>query len=180
VPWTDPPGPPRYTVFGTNLTVAGATTLVQVHTKAAADPQPPGYAIAIIHGWCAQSANATSAQQRIQWHVKSSVFPTLVSATPQSLRIGDPASGLVGATTGAVGTVGINASAEGAGAENVIYSGAFNVLNGWEWIAASQDEYIVLPPDTAVGLKFPTAPTTLTGWTFGLTYLEVSLTGYDL
>lgn len=180
MPWHRPVAPRRYTISGMSLAVAGASTLIQVHTKAAADPQPPGYAIAIIHGWCGQNANALSAQLLIQWHVKSSAFPTLTSATPKPLRIGDPVSGIVGGTAGAVGTCGINASAEGAGAEDVIYHAAFNVLNGWEWIAASEDEYIIVPPDTAVGLKFPIAPANVTDWAFGLTFIEIDLPGYDV
>jgi hypothetical protein len=179
MPWNEPAGPRRYAVSGSNITVAGATTLVLVHTLAAADPQPPGYALAIVRGWCNQSANATSAQQRIQWHIKGSAFPTLTSATPQAIRLSDPASGIVGGTAGAVGTAGINASAEGAGTETLIWPDAFNVLNGWLWLP-TPDEYIIVPPDTAIGLKFPVAPVTLSGWNFGLVFLEINLAGFDL
>jgi hypothetical protein len=181
MPWGDPVSPRRYSVSARNQTVAGASTLVLIHTLVAADPLPPGYAVAIIRAWCKQTGTTTPAQQEIRWFRKLATFPTLVSSDPKATRPGfDPPSGLVGATTGAAGTTGVNASAEGGGAETVLWDDAFNNIIGYDWIAAGPDDYLVIGPDVAIGLKFPTAPAAgfLAGWTFGLTYIEIDLAGY--
>ena len=61
-------------------TVLGATTLIFVNTAAA-----PGPNIEFLRYWVGQSANATSAQQRIQLATKASAFPTLTAQTPVKL-----------------------------------------------------------------------------------------------
>ena len=152
------------------VTVAGATTLISVNPAAA-----PNFNIEFLRFWVGQSANATSAQQRIELLNKASVFPTLTSATPTKLKVADPnASIITGGTAGAIGTAGTNASAEGAGAATVRWDDAFNVLNGWL--------HVPTPPETnlypagfgnSLGLYFPVAPSTLTNWAFGLIFREV-------
>lgn len=151
-------------------TVIGATTLISVNPAAA-----PNFNIEFLRWWVGQSANATSAQQRIELINKASVFPTLVSLTPTKMKPADPnASVIAGATSGAIATSGINASAEGAGAATVLMDDAFNVLNGWL--------HVPTPPETRVvpagfgnstGLYFPVAPGTLTNWAFGTIFREV-------
>lgn len=159
----------EYTVSGANITVVNAVcTLVFINPSAT-------IGIEILRCWVSQSANATSLQQRIQLNTQVTAFPTLTSATPAKLKLSDPASGITGGTAGAAGTAGINASAEGAGAKTVLWSDAFNVLNGWLWLPTPR-ETIILGAGAAsgFGLHFPVAPTTLSGWTFGITYAEIN------
>jgi len=160
----------EFAISAGGFTVAGATTLIFVNPAAA-----PNFNIEFLRFWVGQSANATSAQQRIELLNKASVFPTLTAATPTKLKPADPnASIITGGTAGAIGTAGINASAEGAGAATVRWDDAFNVLNGWL--------HVPTPPETQIypaglgnglGLYFPVAPATLTNWAAGLVFREV-------
>jgi alanine dehydrogenase len=158
----------EYTVSGANITVANqAVTLVGIMPVA-------GSCIEILRCWVSQHANATSAQQRILLGSKATAFQTVVSATPAKTKLSDPASGIAGATTIAAGACGINASAEGAGVLTAIVNDAFNVLNGYLWIPTPRETIIITGTSaTAFTLQFPAAPTTLTGWNFGVTYAEL-------
>lgn len=157
-----------YTVSGANITVANAAvTLVAIMPAA-------GQTIKILRAWISQHANALSAQQRVILGSKVAAFQTVVSADPVKTKLGDPASIIVGATTIAAGKSGINASAEGAGALTPIVNDAFNVLNGYLWIP-TPEEVIEITGTSAAAfvLQFPAAPTTLTGWNFGVTFGEL-------
>jgi hypothetical protein len=160
-----------FTVSAGGITVANqAVTLVFINPAAA-----PNFGIRIRRCWVNQSANATSAQQRVQLVTQVTAFPTLVSATPQKHFTQDPnASIIAGGTTGAAGTCGINASAEGAGAKTIRVDDAFNVLTGYEWRPTGPDDQIELPAGLAsgFGLHLPVAPATLTNWAFGVTFEE--------
>lgn len=159
----------EYSVGGGGITVAGATTLVFINPAAA-----PNVNLDIMRAWIGQSANATSAQQRVQLETQVTAFPTLTSATPAKLKRAGAASVITGGTAGAAGTSGINASAEGAGGKTVILEDAFNVLNGWLWVPTPR-EVITMPAGSAsgFGLFLPVAPGTLTNWAFGVNYAEV-------
>lgn len=154
----------------TGLTVAGATTLNFLNPIAA-----PSVNIEYTRHWCGQAANATSAQQRIGLVTQVTVFPTLVTITPVKLKKADPnVSVIVGGIAGAAGTAGINASAEGAGAKTLWWDDTFNVLNGFLKVPmAPETEIVPAGFASGVGLWFPTAPTTLTGWNWGQNYREV-------
>lgn len=155
----------RYVITAANVTVAGATTLVFLN---------PGTTRTLrVVEWEVGQRDATSRQQAVQMFRKVSVFPTLTTATPQALDPGDAASVIVGGTTGAAGTCGINASNEGAGTPTVLTEHVFNVLNGFRWVAMPGSE-IVLPASASsgFGIRFPAAPTVLTGWTATLVYEE--------
>lgn len=158
----------EYNISAGGITVAGATTLIFVNPPAA-----PNANIEFLRYWIGQSANATSAQQRVELIEKASVFPTLTAATPAKHKRQDAVSVIAGGTAGAIATAGINASAEGAGAATVLLDDAFNVLNGWL--------HVPTPPETfmfpsgngkGLGLYFPVAPTTLTNWAFGQIFRE--------
>lgn len=160
----------EFSISAGGVTVVGATTLVYVASAAA-----PNVNLEFLRYWVGQSANATSAQQRIQLATKASVFPTLTSATPVKLKPADPnASVITGGTAGANGTAGTNASAEGAGAQTTVFEDAFNVLNGWLHVPTPA-ETRVMPAGFAQGLElyFPVTPGTTTNWAFGLIYREV-------
>ena len=161
----------EFVVSAAGITLANqAVTLVFINPAAA-----PNFNIEILRCWIGQSANATSAQQRVQLVTQVTAFPTLIAATPAKLKRGDPnASIIIGGTAGAAGTAGINASAEGAGAKTIIFEDAFNVVNGWVYIPTPR-ETIILPGGSAsgFGLYLPVAAATLTNWAFGVTFAEV-------
>lgn len=156
-----------YTIPATNITLANqAVTLVFVN---------PGTtcSLEILRAWASQAANATSAQQRVQLSTQVTAFPTLVSQAPVTDAILDQASQITGGTSGAAGTSGINASAEGGGAKTVRYPDAFNVLNGWLYIPTPAETMIFSAGGSAgLGLHFPAAPTTLTNWNAGIAFRE--------
>jgi hypothetical protein len=150
--------------------LAGATTAIFVNPAAAVNPN-----LEFLRFWVGQSANATSAQQRIQLETQVTAFPTLTSATPVKLKPSDPnASVITGGTAGAAGTAGTNASAEGAGTKTTVWDDAFNVLNGWLNVP-TPPETRVMPAGSSsgLGLFFPVAPATLTNWAFGEVFREV-------
>lgn len=159
----------EYTIsIGAQL-VVGSTTLVFVNPAAA-----PTANIEMLRYWVGQSANATSAQQRITLATQVTSFPTVVAFTPVKKKAIDAVSTLVGNTSGAAGTCGVNASAEGGGTLTLAHEDAFNVLNGWLMVP-TPPETLVYPAGSLSGhsLKFPVIPVTTSGWVFGLTYREV-------
>ena len=156
-----------YTIPCTNVTLANqAVTLAFVNPGVDATLQ-------IVRAWASQAANATSAQQRVQLNSQVTAFPTLTTITPQKTVELDGVSTIVGGTAGAAGTSGINASAEGAGAKTILLPDAFNVLNGWLWVATPDEVFLHSASlSSGFGLHFPAAPTTLTAWNAGLVYAE--------
>src|SRR5687767_13775528 len=98
---------------------AGITLANQAVTLAFLNPVA-GTVIKILRAWCGQSANATSAQQRVQLNYQVTAFPTLTAATPAKHNSGDPVPGIAGGTAGSAGTSGINASADSAGTKTLI------------------------------------------------------------
>jgi hypothetical protein len=155
------------------LSAGGITLANQAVTLAFVNPGT-GQSIEILRAWASQSANATSAQQRVQTNTQVTAFPTLTSATPGKLKLSDPVSVIVGGTAGAAGTCGINASAEGAGSKTVLMSDAFNVLNGHLWVATPPETYVMNASASAgFGYHFPVAAATLTNWAFGLIFREL-------
>lgn len=158
----------EFAVSDAGVTVAGATTLVFVNPIAA-----PNVNLEILRAWVSQSANATSAQNRVALVTQVTAFPTLTTATPRALKTHDAISVIVGGTAGAAGTAGTNASAEGAGTKTTRIADAFNVLNGWLWVPTPA-ETMVMPAGGAsgLGLFLPIAPTTLTNWAFGIHFAE--------
>lgn len=157
-----------YSVGGGGLTLANqAVTLVFINPSAT-------IGIDVKRCWAGQTGTATSAQQRVQTNTQPTAFPTLVSATPSKLNFSDPVSGIAGATTGAAGTSGINASAEGAGTKANIISDTFNNLNGYLWVA-TPDEVIRINAgaSSGFGLHLPVAPGSLSNWQCGANFAEL-------
>lgn len=158
----------EYIVPAANITLANqAVTLVFVN---------PGSTLTLefFRAYAGQSGTATSAQQRVQLSTQVTAFPTLTSQAPEKLKLGDPSSAITGGTAGAAGTSGINASAEGAGAKTVRYPDAFNVLNGWLWVPTPNETLMTnASASSGLGLHFPAAPSSLTGWNAGMVFREL-------
>jgi len=68
----------EFSVSSGGVTVAGATTLVFVNPATAPNPN-----LEFLRFWVGQSANATSAQQRVQLETQASAFPTLTASMPR-------------------------------------------------------------------------------------------------
>lgn len=158
-----------YTLTSAGITLANqAVTLLFLNPIAA-----PSLDFYFMRFWVGQSANASSAQQRVQLNTQVTAFPTLVSATPTKLCIGDSASLITGNTTGAAGTCGINASVEGAGAKTVIWADVFNQVNGYLLVLTPEERVeMVAGAASGLGLHLPVAASPLTNWAFGMSWNE--------
>lgn len=162
----------EYSVGGGGLTLVNAVvTLVFINPAAAVSPM-----LNILRMWASQQGSATSAQQRIQAETQVTAFPTLVSATPRHLRRSDTVASLIaGATSGAAGTCGINASAEGAGTKTTMFEDNFNVLNGYLWVPTPREVIELSAGDASgFGLYLPAAAASLSNWACGMNFGEGS------
>jgi len=161
----------EYSLSLDNATVVAAPQLTFLNPSAGG---VAGAGFEVLRMWCSQRANATSAQQGIRTGSKVTAFPTLVSGTPNPFKLTDPASKLVGNTTGAAGTAGVNSSANGAGAEVYTYQDNFNVLNGWLLVYTPPETQVFMPGGTSGHLlQFSNTPATLTAWSWGVVFREL-------
>lgn len=159
--------------IGQSTVANQAVTLISLIPASAPNPN-----IEFMRHWVGQSANATSAQQHVQIVTQLSSWPSLAGFTPKKLKPAEPnASVIVTWASNTQGTVGINATGESAGTKTIVWDDSFNVLNGW-LLVPNPAETLILPANiagtaAAYGLHFPSAPSTLTGWSWGCTYREV-------
>jgi hypothetical protein len=155
-------------------TVTGSATLAFINPASAPNPS-----IEFLRFWVGQSASATSAQQTVRIVTQVSSYPNgMTGITPAKLKTADPnASVITSNTSGPMGSAGVNATAENGGTKTIILTDAFNVLNGWLHVPTPA-ETIIVPANVSatghgLGLFFPSAPTTTTGWQWGVTYREL-------
>ena len=156
-----------------NLTVT-AMSLIFVQPTTA-----PSTNLEFLRYWMGQSANATSAQTRIEITTQLSSWPTaMTSATVNKLKPQDAASSITGASSPALGQAGIVLQAsqvQGAGTATVVWNDAFNVLNGWLHVP-TPPETRTLPASYAQGqsMFMPSiSGITTTGWAAGLVFREI-------
>jgi hypothetical protein len=160
-----------YSVIMNNQTIIASADMVIIHTDSTL--ATGGSNIRILRAWCGQTATETSEQLGIQLALQASAFGTYTATTPAPHFVGGRVSGITGATTGAEGTAGTDASANAAGTKTPIIVDGFNNLNGWLWVP-TPEERIVLPADTAIVLAMIGTATTLTNWSAGITYEELN------
>lgn len=161
----------EFSISQGGATVVGASTIIFANPPAA-----PNFNLEFLRYWVGQSANATSAQQRIALVTQVTSFPSGMTATTVTkLKPADPnASVLTADSTGAAATAGTNAATEGGGTKTTVWSDAFNVLNGWLLVPTPAETRIMPASSTSgQGLFLPVAPSTLTNWSFGLVFREV-------
>lgn len=159
-----------YIVSMENVTVTNSSDLAWCHVN-------PGTTMSLefLRAFMSQRANATSAQCSAALGFKVTAFPTLTSTAPRTLQFGDPASAITGATTGAAGTSGTNASAAGGGAVTYRQNDNFNALNGFIWLPGPRETYVAAASSSSsFGLFAAAAPATLTNWCAGLEFGELS------
>lgn len=156
-----------------SVSVGGITPTAAACTLAFVNPGV-SRSLSFRRAWAGQSVNATSAQQRVQLNTQVTAFPTLTSTAPVPHTLSDPASVITGNTTGAAGTSGTNATAEGAGSKTIVYHDTFNVLNGWLWVPGPT-EVIDLNASAAsgFGLHFPVAASPAGAWSWGVSFLQL-------
>jgi hypothetical protein len=160
-----------YSVNMKNQTIVADATLVIIHTESTANAR--GSVIRLLRAWASQVGTDTSDQIGILIGQKASAFGTYTSTTPSPHWIGGPASAITGGTAGAESTAGTDASAEGAGTVTDIIDDSFNNLNGYLYLP-TEKEQIYIERDLAVILKIVGTPTSLTGWSAGITYEELT------
>ena len=128
----------------------------------------------VLRMYLSQSGTTTSAQQDVQVYTQVTTFPTLTSVSLSPLSSLDPASKIVGSTTGAAGTAGVNASGEGTGAKTVIWADNFNNLNGWLWVATPAETYkLANGQANGFGVGVVTTPSSVASWSGGIVYREL-------
>lgn len=162
----------EYTVGGDGLAVAqtsGILSMVVINPSSSISPP-----VVMLRMWVSQAGSNTGVQQRVQIVTQPTSFQTLTAATPRHLKKGDTtASLLVGMTSGAPGSVGINASVEGSGAKTVTWGDAFNTLNGFLWVATPAERFELISADANnFALFLPTAVTSTSAWACGVNYSE--------
>mgnify|MGYP003575073159 CR=1 FL=1 len=160
-----------YTVSMSDTTIVADATLIIIRAAAAISSRAS--LLEILRCSASQRSSDTSDQLGILLAQKASAFGTYTSATPSPHVIGGPASGITGGTSGAAGTAGVDASAEGAGTVTNIIADSFNNLNGYIWVP-TLEERILVTPDTAFILKLVGTPSSLTNWYANVTYREIN------
>jgi hypothetical protein len=157
----------EYIVKFSDQTVSGAVTLLF------ANP-PAGRAIELIEVQLNQRGTTTGEMIGVSIGLKATAFPTLVSATPEKTKSGDPTSYITGGTAGAAGTSGVIASAEGAGTFTEKIPDAFYNLQGYLWQRSERKRIIAAGADSlAIAVKLRAAPTGTTNWSGSLIFAEV-------
>jgi hypothetical protein len=154
--------------------VADAVTVTAARSIIFLNP-PTTCSIRILRCSVDQSGTTASQQLPVKLIYQAAAFPSSgTGITPAKTASLDGVSQLVSGASGAQGTVGVNYTTQGAGAQTVIKSRAFNNLNGWEFIFTPKEE-IVLSAGFASGFSIylPGTPTTLTGWNASIVYEEV-------
>lgn len=105
------------------------------------------------------SENLGTTVQRI------STTGTGTATTPRPLQSGDAAFG---------GTVETNATIEPTyDANGVLYESGFNVLSGFLWTPANDDEVFVVSPSLLIGINLDVAPSASMNFSYGATIREI-------
>lgn len=157
----------EYVVKFADQTISGAVTVLF------ANP-PAGRVIELVEVQLNQRGSITGEMVGVSIGFKATAFPTLVSATPEKTKSGDPISFIVGGTTGAAGTSGTIASAEGAGAFTEKIPDAFWNLSGYLWQRTERKRLILAGADSlALAVKLRAAPTGTTNWSGSMIFAEV-------
>lgn len=154
-----------YTLSGDNITIANSAPLTLILLRPTA---ARGYALR--RAWCSQRGTAAQQMLGIKLGYRTlTTVPTLTSKAPVATFDADVASVFAGGTAAAAGTGGINASAEGTGATTDVVVDNFNNVSGWLWFPSDPKGELVCVGGSATPLvmQLLTAPTTLTGWSFG-------------
>jgi hypothetical protein len=112
----------------------------------------------LLRAHISQGLSETSTQENIQI-LRKSAAATVTSFTPLAYGPNTAAAAAAGGTA----ATGITATAEGTNGD-ILVNEAFNILNGWTWVPASDAERIFVPAAGIIAMRFPVAPASAT-WT---------------
>ena len=160
-----------YTVTMANQTVIADSEMVIL--RAATSYSSRASVLRIYRMWCSQAGTATSQQLGIRWGQRASTFGTFTSTTPAPVEIGTVASGISGSTSVAAASAGTDASTNSSGTFTTLGHDSFNNLNGWQIIFVPEERPLVAI-DLAFALQLQGTPTTLTNWSAGIEFEEVT------
>jgi len=146
-----------YSIAETEASVSTAHTFVEI--ASAADS-----VTLLERAWMGQSSFDTSENLEAKI-MRIGVTGTGTALVPEPFQVGDAAFG---------GVCEVKATIEPtytAVSELVIQG--FNVLSGWLWTPANDDEVIVVSPSALVGIKLDVAPSGAMNFSFGCTFREI-------
>jgi len=145
-----------YTVAIGSQAQTAALTLVEV--ASAADS-----VTLIERAWINQTSFDTSENLGVKIE-DITTTGTGTTTTPRPLQEGDSAFG---------GVIETNASIEPTYSGTVFYENGFNVLSGFLWTPASDDEVIVIAPSQLAGMSLDVAPSASMNFSYGVTLREI-------
>lgn len=114
--------------------------------------------------WNSQSDFDTSENLNMKVEDVATTGTYTSTVTPTPLQAGDAA---------ATATVKQDATIEPIYAGSVYIEQGFNVLSGWLWTPANDDEVIVVSPSQLVAFRLDAAPSTGMAFSYGLTFREI-------
>lgn len=143
----------------------GIGSQAQTAAKTLIEIASPADAVTLIERlWLKQTSFDTSENLGILVQ-RVTTTGTGTSTTPEPLSVGDAAYG---------GTVKTNMTAEPtytAGTE--VLEDGFNVLSGFLWTPASDDEVITVSPSALIGFSLDVAPSASMNFSYGATIREI-------
>ncbi len=146
-----------YTAAIGSQTQTGTLTLVEV--ASAADS-----VTMIERAWIKQTSYDASENLGVKIEDVSIAGTGGTAVTPRPLQEGDAAFG---------GTVTTARTGEPTYSGTVYLEDGFNVLSGFLWTPASDDEVIVISPSQIMGMFLDVAPTTGMDFSYGVTLREI-------
>ncbi len=145
-----------YTVSIGSQAQTAAKTLVEV--LSAADS-----VTLIERAWIKQTSFDTSENLGVKIE-DITTTGTGTAVTPTALQTGDSAFG---------GVVETNSTVEPTYSALVYYEDGFNVLSGFLWTPASDDEVIVISPSQLAGMSLDVSPSASMNFSYGMTIREI-------
>jgi hypothetical protein len=160
-----------YTVGAENVTISTGKPLFCITPTASA----AGSLIGIHRLDVSQSGTTTSAMIRAALSTRTgSTVTATTGLTPKNLSpVGGPISAIASGTAAAAGTVGSPVTTDTTPAYTDFYYFNFNNLNGLLYIP-TPPEMPEIPASTVMVFRTLADPATLTGWTWTLTYEELT------
>ena len=136
-----------------------AKTLIEI--AAAAD-----LIVTLERMWISQSSFDTSENlnAKVEDITTTGTGTTFTAPTPAPLVTGDIAS---------TATVKTNFTIEPTYSGEIYVSQGFNVLSGWLWTPANDDEVIVVSPSQIAGIRLDVPPSGSMDFRYGLIYREI-------
>ena len=140
---------------------AQTTTKTLIEIAAAAD-----MILTLERMWISQSDFDTSENlnAKVEGVATTGTGTAFTAPTPAPLQAGDSAS---------TATVKTDMTIEPTYDAEVYVEQGFNVLSGWLWTPANDDEVVVISPSQLAGIRLDVAPSGSMDFSYGLIYREI-------